>query len=162
MENPTHKKPSQTDLERDFALRQASTLDDRQFRAFVAGCYTTKLSLGDRRNLVLFRQQNGVAKRLETFTLTDAWFDLDEGLAIELTDESGKVRVIDQEPVELADGVFVWMPRYTMIERVLQPDGEYASRISAAIRLRHNPEYPLVEGSNYLVSEYVFGTLAKG
>lgn len=159
MEN---QKPTQTDLERDFALRQASTLDDRQFRAFVAGCYTAKLSLGVQRDLVLFNSSKTSPRRADTFTLTDAWFDLDEGLAIELTDESGKVRIIDQEPTELADGVFIWMPRYTMIERVLQASGEYTSRISAAVRLRHNPNHPLIEGSNYLVSEYVFNTLTKG
>lgn len=155
------EKPNHTEAEREFATRQASSLTDRQFRSFMAGCFTSKPTLMLNRDLVLFSGVAGKPTLSQAYTLVDAWCDIQDGACVELQDGLGIRRTVGHEPVELAEGVFVWMPRYTMIERFLQ-NGVYQSRISVAIRSMHNPNYPLIESSNYLVPQHVFDTICKG
>ncbi len=152
--------PGHLELERQFTASQATNLTDPQYRAFMDGHFTAKTSMFLGKEMTLFDIFIGEPRHLNTFTLLDAWCNIDEGASIELGDGEQKWEV-GHEPVELAAGVFVWMPRFTMIERYLH-DGIYRSRISMSIRTTHNPRVRLVEGTNYLVNKKDFSDILKG
>lgn len=161
MENTTY--PSTLEQERTFSIDQASTLGDEAYRRFVGGKYTAKLSMFAGKTLQAFTVKNNKPNPTATIACLDAYFNLDDGMVIDLDIDDGNAvhRVeISHEPVEVLPGVFLWCPRYCMVERYLH-QGVYISRVSLAIRTPSGPARALMEGINYVMDQRNFAMLTN-
>lgn len=148
-------------LEREFSLSQAASLPNEGFRAFVACRFTSKSHLFLGKRLILFRTFMGKPDIVETFTMVDGFCDIEDGAKVEIESSDKQAYEITHTPIELAPGVFVWLPRFTLFERYVH-EGAYRSRLSVVIRSPHNPSYSLVEGAYYLVDQRKFEEISKG
>lgn len=156
--------PSTLDQERTFSLDQASSsLSPDAFKRFVNGKYTAKLSLFAGKTLQVFTVKNNQPHPTATIKCADAYFNLDDGIVIDLDVDDGQAIhhvEVSHEPVEVVPGVFLWSPRYSMVERYLH-QGVYLSRVSIAIRTASGPARALVEGAAYCLDARNFAMLTN-
>lgn len=127
----------------------------------MSGKYTAKLSLYPGKKLMTFKLVNGVPVRLSTITMMDADIDPDGGPEIDVDIDDGNAvhqDTIGQVPLEVGAGVFLWMAKFTMVERYMH-EGIWQTRLSLAVRSPHNINQPLVEGKVYLADERKFNQL---
>ena len=157
--HPQFQTPSrgatQTDhlaLERQFSNTAAEHLPDDHLREFHSGHYTVKVSLCPKKKLYLFQASAGRPTNLQVIQLLDTDFTLDEGFSLEVGGFPAPetTRLFDHSPRRLAPGVFMWLPRFTMVERYIY-QGMPKSRVGVVIRSTHSPERQLVDGKWYLV-----------
>lgn len=146
---------TQTDhlaLERQFSNTAAEHLPDDHLREFHSGHYTVKVSLCPKKKLYLFQASAGRPTNLQVIQLLDTDFTLDEGFSLEVGGFPAPetTRLFDHSPRRLAPGVFMWLPRFTMVERYIY-QGMPKSRVGVVIRSTHSPERQLMEGKWYFV-----------
>lgn len=153
---------TQLEHERAFAKAVASSLPDDEYRRFFGGSFTAKTGVTTGSKLVIFKVIDGQPELLETLTATHCEFNFDEGAAIEFTSDvlMSEPFMVGHEPVEIAPGVFLWMPKFSLVERFLA-NGLYQSRIGLALRLPHNPRLNLREGECYAVEPYKLEMIRK-
>ena len=154
---------AQTDhlaLERQFSNTAAEHLPDDHLREFHSGHYTVKVSLCPKKKLYLFQASAGRPTNLQVLQLLDTDFTLDEGFSLEVGGFPAPetTRLFDHSPRRLAPGVFMWLPRFTMVERYTY-QGMPKSRVGVVIRSTHNPERQLTEGKWYLVDARRLGLI---
>lgn len=139
-------------LERQFCNIAAESLPDEHLREFHSGHYTIKMSLCPKKKLYLFQALNGKPENLRVLQLIEADFTLDEGFSLEMGGfpMPEATRIFDHTPQRVAPGVFLWLPRFTMVERYTY-QGMPKSRVGVVVRSIHTPERSLSEGKHYLV-----------
>jgi hypothetical protein len=148
------------DLEREFALAHALNLPDTQMRRFVRGCFSSTHKIFPGKYLTLFAARDGGLQQVGRFVATAADFDLEAGITFTLRGLN-KTWHIGHTPVEVAENVFVWAPKFATVERYLF-QGQYVSRMTICVRSLHNPNTHVIDGTYYLTDERVYLNLTKG
>ena len=149
-----------TEQEREFALAQALNLPDAQMRRFVQCCFSSTHKVFPGKYLTLSVAKDGNLRQVGRFVTAVADFDLEDGLSFTLRGPD-RVWKIGHTPVEVAENVFVWAPKFTTVERYLF-QGQYVSRMTICVRSLHNPNSHVIDGTHYLTDERVYLTLTKG
>jgi hypothetical protein len=143
-------------MEREFSTVQAQGLSDAALLRFTRGRYSTKLSICQGKQLVLYSIVNGRPLEQTRLTLEDASFSMQRGVTLHM-DDGHNAFDVGYTPVEVADSLFVWVPKFCKLERY-SFEGAAHSKLGIAMRSEHSPQY-YSEGSNYLVDQYTFAGL---